>query len=60
MKNDGIKAYKKIRKSWEINPRERVVESKKEYDRNEAKKELKESFAELDDYDTGLDNLEEF
>jgi|WetSurSiteA1Bulk_404760.scaffolds.fasta_scaffold21454_3 hypothetical protein len=40
--NTTYKSWKKIRRTWDINPVERVVPSKKEYDRQKAKKQMKE------------------
>jgi hypothetical protein len=39
---DYSKDFKVKRRVWAINPKERVVTSKKEYNRQDAKKEVKE------------------
>lgn len=41
MNENNYKAYKKIRKTWDINPKTRIVKSNKVYNRNKAKKDLK-------------------
>lgn len=54
--NQYYKSYKKVRKTWDRNPVEQVVKSKKEYDRNCAKKEIKEVIdEELEAYDFDVD-----
>lgn len=51
-KSASHRVLKKTRKTWEISPVERVVRSNKEYNRQEAKQELKEVIdEELDDFD---------
>jgi hypothetical protein len=53
--NQYYKAYKKVRKTWNIRPVEKVVTSKKEYDRNEAKQHVRlvvdEELEAYDDYE---------
>lgn len=38
---DVLEIYKKIRQFWEINPKTRVKENKKKYNRAKAKRQLK-------------------
>jgi len=55
MKNNmHYKAHKKIRQIWSINPKERVADSKKEYDRQSLKQETRDIIDEeldTDDFD---------
>lgn len=49
-KNHTFELHKRIRRTWNINPTEQVVLSKKEYDRNTSKKEVARIIdAELDE-----------
>jgi hypothetical protein len=49
--NQYYKAHKRVRKTWGISPVEKVVKSKKEYDRSVAKKQVKEVIEdEIDDW----------
>lgn len=40
-KIDRLESYKKIRQTWEINPKTRVKESKKKYKRSKAKQKFR-------------------
>lgn len=53
--NARLNAYNKVRKTWEINPRERVVVSKKEYNRQLSKKEVAEKIEQELDLEDDFD-----
>lgn len=40
MKNSNLNSYKSIRKVWNINPKTKVKENKKKYNRQLTKKQL--------------------
>lgn len=44
MKLNFLESYKSVRKSWEINPKTRIVPKKKRKSRNEEKCHLKKEF----------------
>lgn len=46
LKISSLDSYKKIRKTWEINPRVRVKTSGKVYSRNKSKQNLKKDLKE--------------
>lgn len=46
MNNSNYKIYKKIRKTWEISPVEKIKDSNKKYDRNKSKNELRKEIKE--------------
>ena len=51
MKIDRLECYKKIRQTWEINPKTKVKQSKKKYNRNKEKQSfIKEQKNVQDDY----------
>ena len=56
MKYTSYDSTKKVRKTWKISPVEKVVTSKKEYNRQEAKAEMKEAIDEELDYLDGWSN----
>lgn len=45
--DDRLKAYKKIRQVWEINPKTRIKKSKKKYNRKKEKQNFRK---EIEDY----------
>ncbi len=50
--NSYYKAFKKVRRTWDRNPVEQVVKSKKENNRNEAKQQIRQIVdEELEAYD---------
>lgn len=51
MENNTYKSYKKIRKTWNINPIEQVKESVYQYNRNAFKEELRRTLNQLDEDD---------
>lgn len=49
-KNDYLDSYKRIRKVWEINPRERIKESKKKKSRKKQKQDDKRMLNDEENY----------
>jgi len=49
-KNDYLDSYKRIRQVWEINPRERIKESKKKKSRKKQKQDDKRKFNDEENY----------